>query len=72
VSICSRHREPKSDCALCQTDIRDALPGYDQMVAEARLAGECKCECGFTFYRTVSACPLCNKTHPVETLKAGK
>lgn len=63
-SICSRHREPQPDCHLCQTDVRDVLPDYDKMTAEAETAGRHTCECGFVYYKTVSACPLCYRRRP--------
>src|ERR1035437_1711517 len=60
-SICSRHVVYDPDCQLCNTDIREVLPDYDQMVREAEAAGEVECgACGFCFYRTTPTCPLCS------------
>lgn len=59
--ICSRHSYHDPDCRMCNTDVRELLPDYDEKVREAREAGEVDCgHCGFRFYRTTETCPLCS------------
>lgn len=59
--ICSRHVDAEPGCELCAIDIRDVLPDYDKKLAEAKAAGEHKCECGFTYFKTTDTCPLCSR-----------
>mgnify|MGYP005848947345 CR=1 FL=1 len=60
MSICSKHQEYNPDCKLCNTDIRELIPQYDQMVAEAENAGTNVCKkCDFKYYKTVNCCPKC-------------
>lgn len=60
MSICSRHQVPDPDCELCNTNIRDASPDYDEKLAEAEAAGIHTCEkCDFVYYKTVDSCPKC-------------
>jgi hypothetical protein len=58
--ICSQHRDYHPECRLCNVTLKD-----DPELNEARLraidAGLHKCECGFEYYMTVLACPLCGK-----------
>jgi hypothetical protein len=64
--ICSRHPHFESGCRLCATTLRDALPGFDRKLAEAKAAGEHTCAaCGFTFFKTIDVCPMCYE--PVTT-----
>lgn len=66
--ICSRHRHHESGCRLCNTEARDILPDFDRKLAEAEAAGRQKCPgCGFVYYRTVEACPLCGRPRPEVT-----
>jgi formamidopyrimidine-DNA glycosylase len=62
--ICSAHRHREPDCDLCNTDIRELIPDYDQMCAEAEKRGKIWCpECQFVSYARDSdtqICPLCN------------
>lgn len=66
MSICSKHREPRADCRLCQLRAEDVLPGWAEKLAEARAAGTCDCPCGFTYYRTASRCPRCGLATPAK------
>lgn len=54
-SICSRHQMPDSDCHTCQATA--GIEGYwgppDPPVIT--------CVCGFHYFDTCSACPLCNE-----------
>jgi hypothetical protein len=59
--ICSLHQGYELTCRLCNTDIREVFPDYDQKVAEAKAAGTHVCECGFEYYKTTDTCPLCSK-----------
>lgn len=60
--ICSRHWNYDPDCRMCNTDVRELLPDYDEKVREAEEAGKVDCgACGFTFYRTTKTCPLCSR-----------
>jgi hypothetical protein len=60
MSICSAHRERRSDCRLCNADARDLIPNYDELKKEAEKAGLVIChECEFEYYLTVKSCPLC-------------
>lgn len=63
LSICSMHRNPDPDCAMCQANPDDLFPDWADATAQAEVSGETVCKkCGFTFYRTVTSCPACN--HP--------
>lgn len=59
-SICSMHRIPDPNCDLCNTYGEDVIPHYKEKEAEAERAGKEICaKCGFEFYKTTDACPLC-------------
>lgn len=68
--ICSAHHPslgPVEGCDLCHASIED-LFGVDtviQMRAEAEAAGLFTCDCGFEYYKTVDACPLCAKERKI-------
>lgn len=67
--ICSEHQGHDPGCKLCNTDVRELLPDYDQKADEAERAGTRVCEfreCRFVFYRTTDCCPLCGKTQSPE------
>jgi hypothetical protein len=59
--ICSAHMgdEPVEGCSACHAIPSDLFPRWGAMVVEADLAGKAICECGFEFYLTTPACPLC-------------
>lgn len=59
--ICSAHKHNDPNCKLCQVDISEILPDYDEKVKEAKAKGLYKCDCGFEYYKTVNACPLCGE-----------
>jgi hypothetical protein len=42
----------------------DLLPDWDEKLKEAEAAGAVRCRCGFFYYRTAPACPLCNTVRP--------
>lgn len=58
-NICSRHQRYEKDCKLCNSDVRDLFPDWNDKVAEAEAAGSVTCECGFEYYLTVNDCPMC-------------
>lgn len=60
--ICSVHRHTEPGCPACHAHPRDLFPDFDERLAEAEAAGEHKCECGFTYYRTVDSCPACYRS----------
>jgi rubrerythrin len=65
--ICSKHQHFEPGCRLCAIDIRDALPGYEKKLAEAKAAGEHTCEeCGFVYFKTIDVCPMCYAPRPPE------
>jgi hypothetical protein len=61
--VCSKHQRNDPDCDLCQTTVQELLgitdEQYAYMRAEAEDAGLYTCDCGFEYYKTVDACPLC-------------
>jgi uncharacterized paraquat-inducible protein A len=61
VGICSKHmRKRDPNRKLYQTDIREVIPNYDQLVSDAQAAGERTCHrCQFVHYRTTDRCPKC-------------
>ena len=62
--ICSRHQHKEPECTACCADIRDLLPNYDEMCAEAEAAGTAICTgCDFEYYLTVNSCPNCGKEY---------
>jgi hypothetical protein len=61
MSICSMHQQHDPSCDLCNTDIKDVLPNYDEMLAKAEEAGLTTCvNCDFEFYKTTEICPKCS------------
>ncbi len=68
--ICSMHHSsmgPVEGCAACHATMGDLFgeSEYARMRAEAEAAGEFTCDCGFTYYKTVDACPLCDKERKI-------
>lgn len=59
MSLCSIHAVKQKDCGLCNISLEDE-PLFQKKKEEAELAGRHECICGFTYYKTVDACPLCN------------
>ena len=62
--ICSQHRHHEPGCRLCGKTPADIFgtESWTRKLAEAEAAGKHKCGgCGFVFYLTVNACPLCTK-----------
>lgn len=62
--ICSRHRENDPACSLCQKTPADIFGAerWEAMKMRAKDAGEHRClGCGFRFYLTTKACPMCSK-----------
>ncbi len=62
--ICSMHPPqlgPVEGCAACHATLEDLFGETAVAIAraEAEEAGLCTCECGFEYYKTVDACPLC-------------
>ncbi len=63
--VCSAHwgPDPVEGCAACNSTVQELLGlndcEYAAMVARAEDAGLYTCECGFEYYKTVDACPLC-------------
>ena len=58
--ICSAHRGHDEACNMCNTDIRELIPNYDALLAEAEKAGKVTCTyCDFVYYLTVDECPHC-------------
>jgi len=62
--ICSRHHPSLGvveDCAACNSTPADLLgeAQWAYMKAQAEVAGLFTCDCGFEYYKTVDACPLC-------------
>ena len=62
MSICSVHQVSQPNCPQCQITEEVLLqnPFFAKMIQEAKEAGEHTCICGFTYYKTVDNCPLCN------------
>ena len=59
--ICSKHQTSDPNCRLCQADVRDLIPNYDQLLDEALAAGLRICwKCGFEHYKTTNMCPRCS------------
>ncbi len=63
--ICSIHHPqlgPVKGCGACHATLEDLLGAsvVAQMQAEAEAAGLFTCDCGFEYYKTVDACPLCD------------
>lgn len=62
-SLCSAHRTYQANCLQCNSSIEDLIPNYQELLKQAKEAGEEKCgNCGFIYYKTVSTCPACNRT----------
>jgi hypothetical protein len=60
--LCSIHQKADPSCSLCQAHPRDIFPNWDEKLKQAKAAGTVKCSnCGFEFFRTVIACPKCNR-----------
>lgn len=62
MSLCSAHQDPVPGCRQCEANPRDIFPDWDKKIAEAEAAGRHTCECGFVYFKTVDACPLCYLT----------
>ena len=63
--ICSIHHPslgPVEGCANCHATLGDLLGETTVAImrAEAKAAGLFTCDCGFEYYKTVDACPLCD------------
>jgi len=68
--ICSAHHPslgPVEGCDLCHSTIEDLLGESTVAImrAEAEAAGLFTCDCGFEYYKTVDACPLCDKERKI-------
>lgn len=63
--VCSAHGgpEPVEGCAACKATVQELLGITDEEYAamrwQAEDAGLYTCDCGFEYYKTVDACPLC-------------
>ena len=60
---------PVEGCDLCVTTVQELLGQsdgeYAAMQARAEDAGLFECDCGFEYYKTVDACPLCYKERKI-------
>lgn len=66
--ICSRHSgRTVEGCVACHSTLEDIFGDTEvaRARAEAKAAGEFTCDCGFTYYKTVNACPLCSKERKI-------
>jgi len=68
--ICSRHHPslgPVEGCVACHSTVGDLLGEsvYAEMRARADAAGLFTCDCGFEYYKTVDACPLCDRERKI-------
>ena len=68
--ICSIHHPSLGavdGCGMCHATVGDLLGEsvYAEMRAEADAAGLFTCDCGFEYYKTVDACPLCEKERKI-------
>lgn len=68
--ICSIHQSrpgPVEGCIPCHSTMEDLLGETTVAImrAEAEAAGLFTCDCGFEYYKTVSACPLCRKERKI-------
>lgn len=58
--ICSRHQEFEPGCPLCAFD-PTGHPDFIRIEEEAKAAGTRFCFCGFEYFLTTDACPLCGR-----------
>lgn len=68
--ICSIHPPPLGPiegCVACHSTLADLLGETTVAImrAEAEAAGLFTCDCGFTYYKTVDSCPLCEKERKI-------
>jgi len=58
---------PVEGCAACHASLEDlfGVSEVARMRAEAEAAGLFTCDCGFEYYKTVDACPLCEKERKI-------
>lgn len=53
-------------CAATVADVLGISEGeYAAISARAEAAGLFECDCGFTYYKTVDSCPLCEKKRKI-------
>ena len=70
--VCSRHHPSLGvveGCDLCTATVADVLGisegEYAAMAARAEAAGLFTCDCGFEYYKTVDACPACDRERKI-------
>lgn len=66
--ICSAHHpslEPIEGCAACHASLEDLFGVSEVAQMRAEAAGKFTCDCGFEYYKTVGACPLCEKERKI-------